>query len=393
MQAKPQFKWIAICLAALAVLSGVWLLFRVWPRQLPARLEPALPRVFVKQGKLGLALPAQVLVAKVGEYSRILDAYLYFQFLQSQRAVTAGHVLMCSGPVASTRKLNLYLQVDPNILRSTPHLVSLVADGAFRNFALQPWTRSDLSSCRKGSKRLESAFRAPPTLRLHEIPDRRLIAPMADFLVFKSDTDIRVRSRRDPTLAPLTFPQARQLAEDILIVSRFYSLPLAYFLGIGAMENNYMSVRGDLGHAIWKRRPQPGDVVLARRRNRVLVRDDSLGVWQITRATLRYAQLLYLRSRQRRDYGLLPKRLRPKTRQDPDDIRPETLTTYAGLLFRHLLDHFDGNVRKAVGAYNGGAAKPNRAYADSVRRIALYARRVIYHAVEISMSGKQTAAQ
>ncbi|HEY8716012.1 MAG TPA: hypothetical protein VIM00_11590, partial [Candidatus Acidoferrum sp.] len=60
-------------------------------------------------------------------------------------------------------------------------------------------------------------------------------------------------------------------------------------------------------------------------------------------------------------------------------IQSETLTTFAGLLIRNLLDYFDGDIMKAVGAYNGGPGKPNAGYAKSVRNVARYARQVIMH--------------
>jgi len=43
-------------------------------------------------------------------------------------------------------------------------------------------------------------------------------------------------------------------------------------LGVGAMENDYMDVNGDLEHAgLGKKRAQRDDIVLRRRRKRVMV--------------------------------------------------------------------------------------------------------------------------
>jgi len=56
------------------------------------------------------------------------------------------------------------------------------------------------------------------------------------------------------------------------------------------------------------------------------------------------------------------------------------LTTYAGLLLRELLDHYHGDVQKALGAYNGGTVAPNLHYALAVTGIADYARRILEHA-------------
>ena len=185
-------------------------------------------------------------------------------------------------------------------------------------------------------------------------------------------------ARSDPVPRPLTQEQATQLATDILDIAQFYSLPLDYFLGVGAMENDYMDVDGDLTHAVWKKRAQPDDIVLRRTRKRVMVSDYAIGTWQITRETLRAAHQLYLKDK--RDYRLLPARLRPPQELHLNSVDDAVLTTYAGLLLRGLLDHFGGDVEKATGAYNGGVRAPNPAYASGVKTVAVYARRMLEHA-------------
>jgi hypothetical protein len=198
---------------------------------------------------------------------------------------------------------------------------------------------------------------------------------------FKSITDPRIRRKVEPIHA-LTSAEAQQLAADIVAVSDFYSLPLDFFLGIGAMENNYLDVQGDLKNAIWKRRAQKGDIVLKRKPGRVLVLNQSSGVWQITRETLRYAHQLYLRDP--REYLRLPPHLRPPREVDLDNIEPRVLTTYAGLIFRDLLDRCRGDVALAVGAYNGGLGNPNPRYAEGVTMVAEYARHVMEQAAVLN---------
>ena len=105
------------------------------------------------------------------------------------------------------------------------------------------------------------------------------------FIHFKSQTDPRTWSASEAIPSPLTKSDAARLAADIIAVAHFYDLPVDLFLGIGAMENNYMNVAGDLENTAWKRRAEDGDIVLKRRRGRVLVKNDSMGVWQITRAS------------------------------------------------------------------------------------------------------------
>jgi hypothetical protein len=111
------------------------------------------------------------------------------------------------------------------------------------------------------------------------------------------------------------------------------------------------------------------------------VSDYSIGTWQISRETLRYAHLLYLKDT--RNYELLPARLRPPEKLDLNSLNDQVLTTYAGLLLRDLLDHFGGDVDKAIGAYNGGVRSPNPAYTSGVKTVAEYARRVIEHSTAL----------
>jgi len=147
------------------------------------------------------------------------------------------------------------------------------------------------------------------------------------------------------------------------------------------MENNYMNVKGDLGHAVWKRRPAKDDIILRRQGNRVLVLNESSGVWQITRETLRYVHALYLRDK--RNYALLPEHLRPPRSLDIAGLDHRVLTTYAGLLFRDLLDRFQGDAGTAVGAYNGGPGNPNAKYEAGVRTVADYARKILEQAAAL----------
>lgn len=169
--------------------------------------------------------------------------------------------------------------------------------------------------------------------------------------------------------------QSLEFAADMIEVAKFYQIPPSMLLGVGAMENNYLDARGDLKHTVWKRHAQAGDIVLKRRRGRVLVNNYSIGPWQITRETLRYVHALFLKDK--RDYSLLPDRLRPPKKLDLDHVDAHMLTTYAGLLLRELLDHFNGDVDKAVGAYNGGTRNPNPQYAEGVSLVANYAHRVL----------------
>jgi len=376
--------WSAALLLLVALALAGFIAYRVWPREFHAPAQTQFPRVVVKDHRVAVVMPTQALVADFGPYGTPVDTFLYLDLLRGRKPIDSTRVMTCHPPEHPENPRRIYLSVDNDIVSSLPYLYSLIDGTSVRRFALASWTTQDLNRCKDQTVRFEAIFRIPVSLNLQSIPDVDLINPLADFLVFKSATDRRILQGIDPDLRVLNQGQAQELAQDMIVVARFYALPLEYFMGIGAVENNYMDVRGDLGHTVWKRRPQRGDIILKRRRGSVLVENYSLGVWQITRETLRRAQALYLEDRKNRDYSLLPERLRPEITANPDDVLPETLTTYAGLLFRTLLDHFNGNIILALGAYNGGVDKPNLVYGESVRNVATYARVVLTHAIAAS---------
>jgi hypothetical protein len=253
---------------------------------------------------------------------------------------------------------------------------------AIESFDWQLVPQRALREYRNQTRLFVSAYNLPVRRKMEELSRTELRSLLRRFIRFKSTIDPRVRRRIEPIPKVLTPGEASRLAGDIIAVAEFYDLPLQFLLGIGAMENNYMVVRGDLRHSIWKRRPANDDIVLERRRGRVRVLNDSAGVWQITRETLRLVHNLYLRDK--RDYTQLPEHLRPPRELKVNEVNPEVLTTYAGLLLRDLLDRFNGDVSLAVGAYNGGPGNPNMRYQEGVRAAALHARSVLEKAAGLN---------
>jgi hypothetical protein len=321
-------------------------------------------------------------VAEIARYEDELYAYLMFNYLRSMPEFQGSEVLLTYAKAHGRIAYPIQVHLPNNLLSSLLLLSAAQTQGLIEDQTWRYVTEGTLASLRSETNLLLTAYNLPAQRRLEDLTDAQLIAYIRRFIRFKSITDPRIRRTIAPLPHPLTSTEARQLAEDIVAVADFYSLPLDFFLGIGAMENNYMNVEGDLQHATWKRRAMKSDVVLKRKARRVLVVNSSLGVWQITRETLRYAHGLYLKDG--RDYSLLPARLRPPRELDLNDVAPEILTTYAGLLFRDLLDRCHGDVSKAVGAYNGGLRNPNPHYAEGVQIVADYARRIMEHAAVLN---------
>jgi hypothetical protein len=354
--------------------AGGWLAYRVWPRRivLPATVAPLVIRA---ENRLWYPVGPGVLLAGVGQYRDGLDAYLRFDFIRSRPTVDETAVFLTADESDLGPDYRIAILVPNNAVTAVPYLSELERRGIIRGFKLVSTPAWRLPYLRQQTAIFIAAYNRPVRRKLNEIDPNHLAAPVARFMQFKSSTDPRVRLQPGFPVGSLTQQQATEFAADVVSVAKFYALPLDVFLGIGAMENNYLDVQGDLEHTTWKRRAEPGDIVVKRRRGRVLVKNYSLGPWQITRETLRYGHELFLRDK--RDYSTLPERLRPPRALKIDGVDTHVLTTYAGLLLRDLLDRFDGDIEKAVGAYNGGISNPNLQYAAGVQQVAQYARKIL----------------
>jgi hypothetical protein len=370
---------LGVCFHGLVLTVFVNLLYlKYWPRQIHVDPYASIPHPSFVHGRLTLPYTDQHAVAQVASYNDELQAFLRFQFLCSRMSSQGVRVLLTATPGQTGLLYRIFVVGQDDLLTDISRLGQLQGRRLIAHAEMIVWSDNELALYEKQSHLFEVADELPVEQTLETLDVSELQGALADFLMFKSETDIRVLEDIDPKPQPLTHEQAEQSAADILAVARFYDLPLDYFLGVGAMENDYMDVNGDLKHAVWKVRALRDDIVLRRGRKSVLVSDYSMGAWQITRETLRAAHRLYLRDKH--DYSLLPEHLRPSRDLDLNTVNAAVLTTYAGLLLRELLDHYHGNVPEAIAAYNGGTATPNLRYAFEVAGIAEYARRILQHA-------------
>lgn len=361
--------WVALLVSAYFWLHHVEPLYAYFPEMVP--------QVVFADGRTMVPMPNGNLVASVGSYSDELTAYLRFDYVKGIQEFAGLNVYLVTQESRGTPLYTIYVQMPNDLIGSGNTLAALVGEGYIGDWNLTSPPTEQILQWEKETDLFDAAYRQPVENKLLQLPRDALTSAVASFILFKVRTDRRVRMHLEPADGKeLTSDDARDFAADMIAVADFYHVPLDMLLGIGAMENNYLDVRGDLQLAVWKRRAQPGDIVLRRRRGRVLVSDYSVGPWQITRETLRYAHALYLRDHGH-DYSQLPERLRPSRKLDFDHISTGVLTTYAGLLLRNLLDYFHGDVAKAEGAYNGGRHDPNPKYSAGVDMVASYARQMV----------------
>ena len=372
----PSRTLAALALTALALAS--WTADRLWPRHMHVSAQHRHLSPKIHGRNIVLPFSNEIACAQIASFDDQLEAFLRYEYLRGRDPDNASKIFLTANRSDKRANYKIYMLVENDQLTAVPRLNRMETHGLVAHYELVAWTQQDLVFAQQQSRMFENAYNVPTEQKLETLPSFQLLPALADFLVFKSQTDWRVVGQSTRAPQPLTHHQALRLASDILDVAHFYNLPLDYFLGVGAMENNYMDVNGDLTHTVWKKRAERGDIVLEHDRKRFLVSDYSIGTWQISRETLRAAHQLYLKDK--RHYDELPPRLRPSPDLDVNSVDSEVLTTYAGLVLRDLLDRFDGDVDQAIGAYNGGVRNPNPAYAAGVKNVALYARKVLEHA-------------
>lgn len=370
--------------ALLVVAAGAaWNLGGRWRvRPLPPASSAFPSTVLHPDGSVEVLFRDGAFVSTVAVFRDELFAYMMFQNYRSTEPFKQEELLLRYAGAVDRPRYEILLVLNRDYAGSLERIAALQASHAIPDLDWRLCAPETLLRYRNQSRLFVAAYNLPVRRTMEELSPHELRSLVRRFIRYKSSVDPRVRRRIEPVPTSLTTHEAQQLAGDIIAVSEFYSLPLDLFLGIGAMENNYMSVRGDLTHSVWKRRAAKDDVVLERRRGRVRVLNDSAGVWQITRETLRVAQKLYLKDT--RDYRLLPEHLRPPRTLNVKEVSPPVLTTYAGLLLRDLLDRFHGDVTLAVGAYNGGPGNPNMRYEAGVRAAAQHARSLLEHAAGLN---------
>jgi len=365
--------------AALMALAS-FAAYRLWPRTIGVKIPDSMLVWNVDaEGHQQITMPGRKLIGFLGHYDNELFAYLMFDLARTKESPTGRDVMLILNP-GDRPTYTIAVECPGDLVNCADELARLRSRGIGAASYWAFLTPASVGRLREETQVFIHAWNGPVHDVFRNLSPEQRASYVSRFLRFKAVTDRRVLG--DSALSPLSHDEALGLAGDIIAVADFYDLPLTYFLGIGAMENNYLNVNGDLQHRVWKRRADPGDVIVRHSKRGVLVKNPALGVWQITRETLRFAHSLYLQDRSR-DYSKLPPRLQPSRKLDIDNVPPETLTTYAGLLLRYLLDHFHGDVSLAVGAYNGGLGSPNATYETGVSRVADYARRILDRAALI----------
>lgn len=380
---RRQWIFTALGLAVCSLVTALVLeTIHYWPSSLALRPPGGLQRIEMRDGHWAVTVTGRSLVGELATFDDGFFAYLMFDYYRSLGEFEGRPVMLVSDEKREKTTYRILVKLPNDLIEGISELAESKRKRLTSTIEFEWILPAQLGEDFHQTALFMESYEGPVPKTIENLHGLELRAYVRRFIRFKSITDPRIRQNLQPIPSPLTRKEASRLAADMIAVSKFYRIPLDLLIGIGAMENNFMNVPGDETNTLWKRHAQPGDIVLKRRHGRVLVRDDSSGVWQITRHSLRYAHRLYLADK--RDYSQLPARLQPPKKLDVNNVSSDVLTTYAGILLRDLLDQFQGNVALAAGAYNGGVKNPNAHYAAGVEMVADYARRIIDRAAALN---------
>lgn len=294
-------------------------------------IAPQHPAV-VAHPKVAITFPGRHLIARAGEYPDELDAYQAVLNLRE----TAGPAV----PIAATRSTAsaaVILELPDDLLQTVPILEQLRGTLLGRSVDWAVTGREQLRQWREESLLFEEIY--------GDLPRRRKTAP----------------------------GQPAYIVRDIVTVARFYDLSPRFFRPVPYPHR--------LPASRWTRYPRANQAVLLRNPAAALVVENDSVEWQEVLDALIHAQALV--DADRRDYASLPDRLQPSRRLDLE-TRPDALFTYAGVLLRHLVDKAGGENLEAITARADRPDNPNVRYDPGVRRAAMYARRVLTHALHVN---------
>ncbi|MCP5113691.1 MAG: hypothetical protein GY953_22890, partial [bacterium] len=220
----------------------------------------------VRDGVPAVTQSELAFVATVATFDDELYGYFNFDYLRGRSIVQGAEVLLTHKSTPDMPALYpVMIHLDGDLLTALPFLENLRTSGYIPAYDWRFVSPAQLQKFKQQSAVFVAAYNLPVQRTLEGFTPAQVHEYVRRFVVFKSRTDPRVRKGIQPVPPTLTSEEAGRLATDIITVADFFWLPLEFFLGIGAMENNYMDVDGDLKHAVWKSREQAGDIVLRRR--------------------------------------------------------------------------------------------------------------------------------
>lgn len=350
-----QKRWYA-ALAALVVLIAGAVGVYFWPETFHSTVRSHFPIYETDATRPTLRVPDGDLFATVREFRDEVLAYTVFTYLRDSEAIRPARLFITARVDRGNTVYEIVARFPNDLLTSIPLISQLqVARLLSDSWGIVPEALS--KRWEQETELFSATYDLAIQRRLRGVPRTEVMSAVAAYL--RSGPTNLPRTRRVSPLRRVFAGVGRpRLVADIVMVAEFYALPLDLFLSIRDLDQSPESAEASADPAADR---------------------------ELTGEALRHANRLFMA--ETRDYAALPSHLRPLEQEIAGEqiaeVRAEVLTTYAGRLFRDLLDRSHGNLGEALAIYKGGPEAPNR-YRVGARRVGLYARKALHDAAIVS---------
>src|SRR5712692_4017429 len=189
---------LAIGLIACAVIG-----YRVWPRKLQVSLQPRFPAVVLQDHRIVLPFSPEVAGAEVATFDDQLEAFLRFEYVRGREGDRGSEILLAASHVNGKPIYRIFVLVEHDLLTAIPRLMDMEGRGLIARYELHAWTKKEADYYTQQTNMFETAYDVPTTQKLESLPSFQLFPALADFLIFKSQTDNRVLGGGESAARPL----------------------------------------------------------------------------------------------------------------------------------------------------------------------------------------------
>src|SRR5207245_9121849 len=113
-------------------------------------------------------------------------------------------LLLTAFDTSSRPSYRIFIVSDTDLLTAVPRLTQLEGRNLIAHYDLNTWTQKDFSYYQQQSHTFDVAYGVPTEQKLESLSSFKLLPALAQFLIFKSQTDNRVLARGDTAPSPLT---------------------------------------------------------------------------------------------------------------------------------------------------------------------------------------------
>ena len=169
---------------------------------MPVSARPRVPTAQMRGKRLvvPITLTREVAAAEVASFNDQLEAYLHFEFLRGREA-RDGHgtsgILLTGEDTAAGPRYKIFVVTDNDLLSAVPQLAELEGSKLIAGYEFDTWSQEDFYYSRKQSQAFDAAYAMPVEQKLENLSSFQLLPALAQFLIFKSQTDNRVLDGED----------------------------------------------------------------------------------------------------------------------------------------------------------------------------------------------------